>query len=258
MRDLDLKSLRLLVAVCDHQNIKQSAAQDTSNLRRITKRMPQLEETVGAPLVLRGSPRGADAGGHRAAGARAHHAVHGRRIDPTSRLQGGVKATCDGRQHLGDRVPLDDVATSGADRPTGTSRSTSRNVSRATSCSWCARALPRWRLLGQCRLRRARTPALPQRRLALAVPGGHHLAGRKSIAFAQTLDHEHSPATGLRPSRNARASGGAQRAHGEYRVIVSSFDAAYRVVAARLGCGHPAPVERSYASAGPGTTGAAV
>ena len=28
MHDLDLKSLRLLVAVCDHQNIKQAAARE--------------------------------------------------------------------------------------------------------------------------------------------------------------------------------------------------------------------------------------
>jgi len=54
MRDLDLKSLRLLVAVCDHQNIKQAAAQEHIEPSAISKRIAQLEEAVGAPLLLRG------------------------------------------------------------------------------------------------------------------------------------------------------------------------------------------------------------
>ena len=73
-------------------------------------------------------------------------------------------------------------------------------------------------------------------RLALAVHPAHPLASRKSLRFEQTLDYEH---VGLPPStavhtmlQRAAASTGRPIS---YRVIVSNFDAALRVVAANLG-----------------------
>src|SRR5207244_7556661 len=54
MQDLDLKSLRLLVAVCDHGNIKQAAAQDHIEPSAISKRIAQLEHALGTPLLVRG------------------------------------------------------------------------------------------------------------------------------------------------------------------------------------------------------------
>jgi DNA-binding transcriptional LysR family regulator len=75
-----------------------------------------------------------------------------------------------------------------------------------------------------------------QDRLALAVHRDHPLAGEASLRFDQTLAHEH---VGLLPStavhtmlRRAAARAGKTVS---YRVIVSSFDAAFRVVAAGLG-----------------------
>jgi len=78
----------------------------------------------------------------------------------------------------------------------------------------------------------------PYRRdlLALAVHPDHPLASETSLRFVQTLEHEH---VGLRPSTAVHAM--LQRAAAtagktvSYRVIVSSFDAAFRVVAAGLG-----------------------
>jgi len=73
-------------------------------------------------------------------------------------------------------------------------------------------------------------------RLALAVHPDHPLAKRKSVRFEQTLDHEH---VGLQPSTAVHSM--LQRAAARvgrtvsYRVIVSNFDAAFRVVAANLG-----------------------
>ena len=72
-------------------------------------------------------------------------------------------------------------------------------------------------------------------RLALAVHPEHPLAERKSLRFEQTLDHEH---VGLQPTTAMHTM--LQRAAARvgrtvtYRVIVSNFDAAFRVVAANL------------------------
>lgn len=54
MRDLDLKSLRLLVAVCDCRNIKHAAAQEHIEPSAISKRIAQLEASLGTPLIVRG------------------------------------------------------------------------------------------------------------------------------------------------------------------------------------------------------------
>ena len=53
MRDIDLKTLRLLVAVCDHQNMARSAEQEHIEPSAISKRIAQLESDLGTPLLLR-------------------------------------------------------------------------------------------------------------------------------------------------------------------------------------------------------------
>jgi DNA-binding transcriptional LysR family regulator len=73
-------------------------------------------------------------------------------------------------------------------------------------------------------------------RLALAVYAGHPLAGRASIGFEETLAFDH---VGLPPSTAVhtmlqRAAASAGRTV-TYRVVVSTFDAALRVVGANLG-----------------------
>jgi DNA-binding transcriptional LysR family regulator len=72
--------------------------------------------------------------------------------------------------------------------------------------------------------------------LALAVHADHPLAQRKSLRFEESLDHEH---VGLPPNtavhialQRAAARAGRLLSH---RIIVSTFDAAFRVVAANLG-----------------------
>jgi DNA-binding transcriptional LysR family regulator len=85
-------------------------------------------------------------------------------------------------------------------------------------------------------------------RLALAVPPDHPLAARRRLSFEQTLAYEH---VGLPPStavhtmlQRAAANAGKTLS---YRVIVSSFDAAFRVVAAGLGISVvPAEVAETY------------
>jgi DNA-binding transcriptional LysR family regulator len=85
-------------------------------------------------------------------------------------------------------------------------------------------------------------------RLALAVPTGHALARRKTVAFADTLGYEH---VGLPPTTAVhtllqRAAARSGRTV-DYRATVSNFDAAFRVVAAHLGISVvPEEVGQSY------------
>ena len=52
MRDLDLTSLRLFVAVCDSRNIARAAADASLVGSAVSKRLAQLEEQLGTPLLL--------------------------------------------------------------------------------------------------------------------------------------------------------------------------------------------------------------
>lgn len=53
MRDLDLISLRLFVASCDHKNIARAAEEAHIGASAISKRLAQLEDSVDAPLFER-------------------------------------------------------------------------------------------------------------------------------------------------------------------------------------------------------------
>jgi DNA-binding transcriptional LysR family regulator len=94
----------------------------------------------------------------------------------------------------------------------------------------------------------------PYRRdeLTLAVPLDHPLAQLKALYFEETLTYEH---VGLQPSTAVHTMLGRAAAksgrHMSYRVVVSNFDAAFRVVAAGLGISVvPREVSDIYVSAG--------
>ena len=53
MRDLDLTSLRLFVAVCDTRNIARAAEQQALVGSAISKRLAALEDAVGTALLVR-------------------------------------------------------------------------------------------------------------------------------------------------------------------------------------------------------------
>ena len=53
MRDLDLQTLRLFAAVCDQRSIARVAEQESIVGSAISKRLAQLEDVVGTPLLLR-------------------------------------------------------------------------------------------------------------------------------------------------------------------------------------------------------------
>jgi DNA-binding transcriptional LysR family regulator len=95
---------------------------------------------------------------------------------------------------------------------------------------------------------------LPYRRdqLTLAVPIDHPLSQRQSLYFEETLAYDHVgllPSTGVYTMLNRAAAKVGRRM--SYRVVVSSFDAAFRVVGAGLGISVvPREVSGIYVSAG--------
>lgn len=243
MNDLDLKSLRLLVAVCDHGNIKQAAAQEHIEPSAISKRIAQLEHALGVALLVRGR-RGV-------VPTPACQAVleHARTLLFTlERLESDVAAYAGGIKGHVRLVAsvsaiaeslLEDVATFMRDPANRAIRveieeRLSRDVVRLVSEGGASIGVC-WDSIDFGGLQR-----LPYRtdELALAVPPGHVLARHSQLRFDQTLEHDYvglPPATAVHTMLN-RAAARAGRTL-SYRVVVSSFDAALRVVAAGLGIG---------------------
>lgn len=253
MQDLDLKSLRLLVAVCDHRNIKLAAAQEHIEPSAISKRIAQLEHALGAPLLVRGrrgvvpTPAGQAVLEH----ARSLLFTIERIETDVAAFAGGVK----GHVRLVASVSaiaeslLEDVAAFMRD-PSNRSikveieERLSRDVVRLVGEGSAS--------IGVCwdSIDFGCLAHVPYRtdELALAVPEGHPLAHRRTLRFEQTLEYEYvglPPATAVHTMLH-RAAARAGRTM-SYRVVVTSFDAALRVVAAGLGIGViPLQVAREF------------
>jgi DNA-binding transcriptional LysR family regulator len=241
MRDIDLKTLRLFVAVCDHQNMARAAAQAHIEPSAISKRIAQLEADLGAPLLLR-SRRGVQptpAGAALLEHARGLLFTMERMASDVAAFGSGVKGhvrLLASASAIAESL-LDDIASFmrepahrniKVDIEEPFSRDLVRQVREGSaSVGVC------WDSVDFEGLQRR-----PYREdhLALAVHPEHPLARRRTLRFEQTLDHEH---VGLQPSTAVHAM--LQRAAARagrtvsYRVIVSNFDAAFRVVAANLG-----------------------
>jgi DNA-binding transcriptional LysR family regulator len=254
MRDLDLKTLRLFVAVCDQRNMARAAAQEHIEPSAISKRIAQLEGDLGTPLLLR-SRRGVEptpAGRALLERARtvlftidriaADAAAFGSGMRGHVRLIATASAIAESL--------LDDLASfMGADA----NRNIRVDIEERFSSELVRQLREGTASVGVCwdnvdlaglEHRRYRSD-----RLALAVHREHPLATRKSLRFEQTLDHDH---VGLPPSTAVhtmlqRAAGRAGRTV-PYRVIVTNFDATFRVVAANLGVSVvPVEVGAAYA-----------
>ena len=241
MRDIDLKTLRLFVAVCDHQNMARAAEQAHIEPSAISKRIAQLEADLGAPLLLR-SRRGVQP-------TPAGEALleHARSVLFTmERMAGDVAAFGSGvKGHVRLLASASAIAESLLDDIASFMREPAHRNIKVDIEERFSRDLVRqvregsasvgvcWDSVDFEGLQRR-----PYREdhLALAVHPEHPLARRRALRFEQTLDHEH---VGLQPSTAVhtmlqRAAARAGRTV-SYRVIVSNFDAAFRVVAANLG-----------------------
>ncbi|MFL6662817.1 MAG: LysR family transcriptional regulator [Rhizobacter sp.] len=241
MRDIDLKTLRLLVAVCEHRNMARAAEQAHIEPSAVSKRIAQLEHDLGTPLLQR-SRRGAQP---TAAGIAVLE--HARRMlfsaeqmaDEAATFKAGVTghvrlvATASA---IAESL-LDDVASFMRE---AVNRNIRVDIEERVSTELVRHVREGMASVGVCwdsaDLHRLEHRPYRSDRLALAVNAEHPLAARKSLRFEQTLDHEH---VGLQPSSAVHRM--LQRAAARvgrtvtYRVIVSSFEAAFRVVAANLG-----------------------
>jgi len=241
MRDLDLKSLKLLVSVCDHGNIKAAAAQALIEPSAVSKRLSQLEDALGLPLLVRGRK------GSEATPAGQVLLEHARSLLFTldkieadmARFKSGIQG------HVRVVASASAVAESLLDDLAGFMREPQHqniqvDIEERVSRDIVSLVREGVASLGVCwsQVDLAGLESRPYRRdeLALAVPVGHPLARHEALYFEDSLDQEH---VGL-PSSTAvytllhRAAAQVGRTL-SYRAVVSNFDAAFRVVSAGLG-----------------------
>ena len=243
VRDLDLTSLRLFVAVCEHGNIARAAEQEHVVASAISKRIAQMEQVVGMELLAR-FRRGVQP-------TAAGRAVleHARSVLFTlSRLESDLSDYGDGlRGHVRllaspsaiAEALLDDVA---AFMRIEANRGIKVDIEERLTRDIVGALADGSASVGVCwdntSLEGVEHRQYHGDQLALAVHVDHPLAARRSIGFEETLDHEH---VGLPPSSSVQMLLRREAARVgrtiDYRVIVSNFDAAFRVVAANLAVG---------------------
>ena len=240
MRDLDLTTLRLFVSVCETGNIARAGERANIVGSAISKRLAQLEDTVGTPLLVRKRH------GVQPTAAGQTLLEHARAmLDGAARIErdmGGYAAGLRGQVRILASVSAmaeslaDDVATFlqqpahgniQVDMEERVSPEIVRGVRDGTaSVGVCWDAAD----LGELQSRPYRSD-----HLCMVVPAKHPLAKRKSLRFEDTLDYEHvslpvNSAVQVMLQREA-ARLGRMLIH---RVIVTNFEAALRVVRAGL------------------------
>lgn len=240
MRDLDLITLRLFVAVCDSGTIAHAAAQASMVGSAVSKRMTQLEAQLGTQLLVRRrygvTPTGAGetllehargmlVSAQRierdmaafAAGVRGQVSVLATASVMAESLADDVATFLHQPAHAGIRVDLEERVS------TEVVQAIREGIASVGIC-WDA-----------ADLRGLQSRAYRHDHLALAVHAQHPLATRSRMAFAESLDWEHvglpvNSAVEVMLMRAAAEQG--RRLN--FRVIVSNFEAAMRVVRARL------------------------
>lgn len=240
MRDLDLTTLRLFVTVCETGNIARAAQREAIVASAISKRLAQLEDQLGTPLLQRRrhgvtpTPAGHTLLEHArsmldsaarisadmhnfAAGARGQVRLLASVSALTESLADDVADFLQRPAHANIQVDLEERVSPEIVRGV-------REGMASLGICWDAAEL------GNLQSRPYRSD-----RLCLVVPAGHALARRRSVRFADTLDWEHvnltvHSAVQLRMQREAARLGRTLRS----RVVVTNFQAALRVVRAGL------------------------
>jgi DNA-binding transcriptional LysR family regulator len=243
VRDLDVKTLRLFVAVCEHRTMARAAEQEHIEPSAISKRIAQLESDLGVDLLMRGrrgvqpTPAGLALLDH----ARTVLFTMNRIADDaaafgeTGGVEGHVRLLATASAIA--EALLDDLA---AFMREPANRNIKVDIEERFSRDLVRQLKEGSASLGVCwdtiDFEGLRHRPYRRDRLALAVPVEHPLAQRPTVRFDETLDAEH---VGLPPQTAVhtmlqRAAARLDRSI-SYRVIVSNFDAALRVVAAGLG-----------------------
>lgn len=257
MRDLDLKSLRLLLAVCEHGNIKDAAIAEHIEPSAISKRLAQLEDALGVQVLVRGRRGTVPTAAGRALLEHVRSLVFTvERIEADmAAFKGGVK----GKVQVAASASA--IAESLLDDLSGFMRDPLHHgikidIEERFSHDIVSMVREGVASLGICwsNVDFGGLESMPYREdeLVLAVPRGHPLDGQTTVRFEDTLDFEQ---VGLPPSTAVytmlhRAATKAGKPM-SYRIVVSNFDAAFRVVAAGLGISVvPLQVSQLYAADG--------
>lgn len=253
MRDLDLTTLRLFVAVCETRNIARAAAQANLVGSAVSKRLAQLEDQLGTPLLLR-RRHGVEptaAGDSLLEHARAM-LVSAQRVERdmaafAAGVRGQVRVLATASAMA--EALVDDVA---AFLQAPSHRNLRVDLEEHISTEVIQGVRDGVASLGVCwdaaDMRGLQGRPYRRDQLALVVPADHHLALTPSLPFAHATGCEFvgiqmNSAVQVMLTRAAAEAGQTLT----IRIIVSSIEAALRVVGARLGvCVVPGEVARPY------------
>lgn len=255
MRDLDLTSLRLFVTVSETRNMARAGEQAHLAGSAISKRLAQLEHTVGTPLLIR-RRHGVDltpAGETLAEHARTLLAGVERISRDMAAYASGVRGQV--RLLATSSVMAESLANDVADflrQPAH--RDIRVDMEEGVSPEVVRRVRNGSASLGICwdaaDFGGLQTRAYRSDHLAVAVHAKHPLAGLAQVSFAQTLPYEQvsMPVASAVQVLLQREAARAQQAL-VYRTIVSNFDAALRVVGSGIAIGIvPFEVAQPYAA----------
>jgi DNA-binding transcriptional LysR family regulator len=238
MHPYDPTSLRLFVAVCEERNIALAAQREAIVPSAVSKRIAQMEAQAGTPLLARGRRGVAVTAAGETLWRYAREA-----LQLLDRMQAELTAYAEGVQGqvrvfasmsaLAQFLPAD-VGRFARDHAQVRVSMEEREI-------WeVVRGVEEGRAdIGVCwdavDLGRLQRFAYREDQLAVVLPAGHALAGRKRLHFADTLDHEHVDILGrsimkTTQQRQAAIAGKPLRT----RLQVATVDAACRIVAAQL------------------------
>jgi DNA-binding transcriptional LysR family regulator len=241
MKDLDLTTLRLFVAVCDCRSIARVGERENIVPSAISKRLAQLEQAMGTRLlqrVRRGvmpTPAGETLCEHARGLLGAAHRVT---EDMTSYITGasGLVRLVATTSSVAESLP-DDIA----DFLKNPAHAGIRIVVQEQISREVVRALHEGSAsLGVCwdaaDLSGLQSYPYRQDHLAIVTHARHPLAHRREMAFSESFEFDHvalpaSSAVQMMLGRAAAASGQTLR----YRAEVSTFETAMRLVRAGLG-----------------------
>ncbi|MFL6692927.1 MAG: LysR family transcriptional regulator [Ramlibacter sp.] len=243
MRDLDLTTLRLFVSVCELGNIARAGERANIVGSAISKRLAQLEDQVGTPLLVRrrhgvvptaagqtllehsrsmldGAARIESDMLNFAAGARGQVRILASVSAMTESLADDVAAFLQLPAHRKIQVDMEERVSPEIVRGV-------RDGHASLGVCWDAADI------GAMQSRPYRSD-----HLCVVLPARHALAGRKRLRFEETLDFEQvslpvNSAVQVMLQREASAHGKPLR----QRVVVTNFEAALRVVRAGLALG---------------------
>jgi DNA-binding transcriptional LysR family regulator len=240
MRDLDLTSLRLFVSVCETGNIARAGERASIVGSAISKRLAQLEDQLGTPLLVRRRHGVTPTAAGQALLEHVRTMLHS-----AARIEADMQAFAAGARgqvrilasvSAMTESLADDVA-SFLQQPAH--RSIQVDMEERVSPDIVRGVREGHASLGVCwdaaDVGPLQTRPYRRDRLCVVVPAAHPLARRRRIRFADTLDFEHvslpiNSAVQVMLQRHAAALGRAM----PHRVVVTNFEAALRVVRAGL------------------------